>query len=94
MDMTTDEEICQAVLVAHKAKEEGGDDDAEAVVELCLTYCELFQAVSTVNRFVGYAAGNPVAQRFEHELASFAYHVQSERSQVATAIHITDYFHI
>jgi len=63
MDATTDKEICQAVLVAHKAQEEGGDDDAEedTPVEPCPTYCELFQAVSTVNRFVECAAGDPVA---------------------------------
>ena len=95
MDVTTDEEICQAVLAAHKAQEEGGDDDAEedAPVEPCPTYCELFQAVSTVNRFVECAAGDPVARRFERELASFAHHVRSERSRAATATHITDYFH-
>lgn len=95
MDATTDEEICQTVLAAHKAQEEEGDDDAEedTPVEPCPTYHEFFQAASTMNRFVKCAASDPVARRFECELASFACHVQSERSRAATATHITDYFH-
>ena len=93
---TTDEEICQAVLAAHKAQEEGpinGDDDVEddTALEPCPTYREMFQAASVINRYVE-RVDNPVARKLEAILASFGRQMRLERSQALTTTHITDYF--
>jgi len=95
MEATTDEEIVQAVLAARKAQEviDGGDGDVEddAPVEPCPTFREVFQSVSTINRYVG-RLNDPVEREFEAVLASFAHRVRLERSRASTTTHITDYF--
>jgi hypothetical protein len=97
MEAMTDEEICQTVLAAHKAQEEGpisgGDDDVEddTLVEPCPTYHEMFRAASIMNKFAGHV-DDPDARKFEAALASFTRTMRSKRSQTLTTTHITDYF--
>jgi hypothetical protein len=98
MEETSDEDICQAVLAIHKAEDGGpsdGDDsdDVEggAPVEPCPTYSEVFQAISTLNRYTEHVV-DPAARKFKEALASFACQVQSTRDQALTTTHITDFF--
>jgi hypothetical protein len=74
------------VLAVHKALEgwpiSSGDDSVEeedTPVKPCPIYCEVLQAISTINRYVKYV-DNPVARKVEDVLASFAWQLQSERS--------------
>ena len=95
IDGTTDEEICQAVLAACNSLEEGPmDDDVEGgvVIEPPPTYCDMFQAVSIINRYVDHIDA-PVARKLEAVMASFGCQMRLERSQTLTPTHITDYFH-
>ena len=97
MEETTDEEICQAVLAAQNAQEEGpingGDDDIEDDTPLkpCPTYCEMFQAVSVVNGYVEHV-DDPITRKREAILASFGRQMRLEKSQALTTTCITDYF--
>ena len=76
MDETTDKEICQAVLDARRAQEEGlingGDDDVDddASVELCPTHREVLQAASVINKYTD-TLKDPIARKLEGVLASF-----------------------
>jgi len=93
-EVSTDEDICQAVLAAHNEQEGGasGDDDVEGdAPEPYPTYREVIQAASVMNRHVG-CVDSPGARRFEVALASFVNEVRSGRSQALTTSHITDYF--
>ena len=98
MEEISDEDICWAVLAAHKAEDGGtiGDGDANDVeegepVEPCPTYSEVFQAISTLNRYTEHVV-DPAACKFEEALASFACHIWLTRSQALTTTHITDFF--
>jgi hypothetical protein len=78
IEETLDEDICQAVLAAHKA-EDGGPSDGDnsdnveggAPVEPCLTYSKVFQVISTLNRYTEHVV-DPAACKFKEALASFA----------------------
>lgn len=98
IEETSDEDICQAVLAAHKAEDGGtiGDGDANNIeegelVEPCPTYSKVFQVISTLNRYTEHVV-DPAACKFEEALASFACHVWSMRSQALITTHITDFF--
>jgi len=97
MDGMTDEGICQAVLVARDAQEEGPingrDDDIEddAPLEPCPTHREVLQAASVINRYVGHL-NDPLAHKLETILASFGCQIRLEESKSMTSTHLTDYF--
>ena len=93
MDDTTDEEICRAVLAAHKAQEgapvsgEGNnveDDNGP-------TFREVAQAVSIINKYARHI-DDPDARKVEATLSSFRYRMRSVKAQALTNTHITDYF--
>jgi hypothetical protein len=97
MDEKTDEEICQAVLAARNAQEEGsingGDDDIEddAPLEPHPTCCEVLQAVSIIGRYVEHL-DDPLARKLEVALALFGRQMRLERSQSLRPTCITDYY--
>jgi hypothetical protein len=95
MDDTTDEEICRAVLAAHKAQEGGLISGEEDNVEDddTPTYREVAQAVSIINKYVR-RIDDPVARKVEGTLSMFRYRMRSVKAQaqVLTNTHITDYF--
>ena len=98
IEATTDEEICQAVLAARSAQENGpsngGDNDVEddTPAEPCPTYHEVFQAASVINRYAAHV-DSPLACKLEEVLASLGRQMRLERSQKLTTTQITDYFH-
>ena len=75
IEATTDEEICQAVLAAHSAQENGpsngGDNDVEdnTPAEPCPTYHKVFQVASVINRYAAHV-DSPLACKLEEVLAS------------------------
>ena len=95
---TTDEEICQAVLDARKAQEEGlindGDNDIDddASIELCPMHREVLQATSVIDKYID-TLDDPVAHKLEGVLASFRHQMWLEMSHSMKSIHLTDYFH-
>ncbi|KAI0247237.1 hypothetical protein BJV78DRAFT_1285679 [Lactifluus subvellereus] len=97
IDETTDEEICQAVLAAWNAQEEGpingGDDDVEdnTLLGPNPTYHEVFQALSVINRHVE-CHGDPLSRKVDAILASFRCQMRLERSQSLVPTRVTDYF--
>ena len=94
-EVSTDEEICQAVLAAQNEQEGGasGDDDVEDdTPEPYPTYRKVIQAASTMNKHVGHV-DSLGAHRFEVALALFVNEVRAGRSQVLTMSYITDYFY-
>ncbi|KAF8239648.1 hypothetical protein L208DRAFT_1236572 [Tricholoma matsutake] len=98
IDETTDEEICQAVLDAQKAQEEGpingGDNDVDddAPVEPCPTHCEVLQAAAVINKYID-GVDDPSARKLEGILASFKCQMRLEMSSSMNSTHLTDYFH-
>ncbi|KAF8224306.1 hypothetical protein L208DRAFT_1312310 [Tricholoma matsutake] len=99
MEETTDEEICQAMLDARKAQEEGlingGDDDVDddsSAIEPCPTHREVLQAASVINKYID-TLDDPIARSLEGVLASFRYQMQLEMSCSMKSTHLTDYFH-
>lgn len=98
IDETTDEEICQAVLDARKAQEEGpingGDNDIDndAPVEPCPTRREVLQAASVINKYID-SVDDPVARKLEGILASFKRQMRLEMSFSMNSTQLTDYFH-
>jgi len=97
MDDTTVKEICQAVLAAHKAQEEGlisgegNDVEDDAPGEPVPTYSEIAQAMSIVARGIEYDQ-DPAACKLEVALASYGHQMWSARSQALTTTQITNYF--
>jgi len=97
MDDTTVKEICQAVLAAHKAQEEGlisgegNDVEDDTPGEPVPTYSEIAQAMSIVARGIEYDQ-DPAACKLEVALASYGHQMQSARSQALTTTQITNYF--
>ncbi|OJA14623.1 hypothetical protein AZE42_13790, partial [Rhizopogon vesiculosus] len=97
MDGARDEEICQAVLVARNAQEEGpingGDVDVEddSPLEPCPTHHEVFQAASVINRYVEHL-DDPLARKLEAILASFGRQIHLEESRSMSPTRLTDYF--
>ncbi|KAI0249196.1 hypothetical protein BJV78DRAFT_1130098 [Lactifluus subvellereus] len=97
IDEMTDEEICQAVLAAQNAQEEGpingGDDDVEdnTLLGPNPTYREVFQALSVINRHVE-CHGDPLSRKVDAILASFGRQMHLERSQSLVPTCVTDYF--
>ncbi|KAF8232517.1 hypothetical protein L208DRAFT_1397341, partial [Tricholoma matsutake] len=98
IDETMDEEICQAVLDAQKAQEEGpingGDNDIDddAPVEPCPTCREVLQAASVINKYID-SVDDPVACKLEGILASFKHQMRLEMSFSMNSTQLTDYFH-
>jgi hypothetical protein len=98
IDETTDEEICQAVLDARKAQEEGpingGDNDVDddAPVEPCPTRREVLQAAAVINKYID-GVDDPSARKLEGILASFKRQMRLEMSSSMNSTHLTDYFH-
>ncbi|KAI0250672.1 hypothetical protein BJV78DRAFT_546810 [Lactifluus subvellereus] len=101
IDETTDE-ICQAVLAARNAQEEGPIPSMVGMTTLrtihCLnpiqhivTLCEVFQAVSVINRYVE-CHGDPLACKVNASLVSFRCQMHLERSQSLVPTRVTDYF--
>ncbi|KAF8228864.1 hypothetical protein L208DRAFT_1402999 [Tricholoma matsutake] len=97
IDETTDEEICQAVLDAQKAQEEGlingGDNDVDddAPVEPCPTCRKVLQAAAVINKYID-GVDDPSACKLEGILASFKHQMQLEMSSM-NSTHLTDHFH-
>jgi hypothetical protein len=97
LDNVTDEEICQAVLDAHKAREEadinGGDDGTDdiAPVEPRPTRREVLQAASVISRYPAYV-DDPVARKLETVLASFGRQMRLEESRGMVPTRLTSYF--
>jgi len=93
IEETSDKEIYQAVLAAHKAQEEGpingGDNNVEddAPLEPCLTYHEVFQAASIIGRYAGHI-DDPTPCKLKAVLASFKCQMQLE---VADTDHYPNY---
>ncbi|KAF8218789.1 hypothetical protein L208DRAFT_1419414, partial [Tricholoma matsutake] len=98
IDETMDEEICQAVLDAQKAQEEGpingGDNDIDddAPVEPCPTCRKVLQAASVINKYID-SVDDPVACKLEGILASFKHQMRLEMSFSMNSTQLTDYFH-
>ncbi|KAI0245438.1 hypothetical protein BJV78DRAFT_1138610 [Lactifluus subvellereus] len=97
IDMTTDEEIYQAVIDARSAQEDtiinGGDDDTNdgGPIEDCPTRCEALQAASVLSRYVDHI-NNPGARKLEAALGSFEWQTCLDESCSQTSTRITDYF--
>lgn len=95
MDDMTDEEICCAMLAAHKAQEGGLISGKEDNVEDddTPTYREVAQAVSIINKYVR-RIDDPVTHKVEETLSMFRYRMRSVKAQaqVLTNTHITNYF--
>jgi DDE superfamily endonuclease len=94
MEETTDEEICQAVLDAHKAQEESliaGGDDNDDTAETCPTRQEVLQAVWVINRYID-SLNDPVSRKLDTTLASFRRQMRLEASHSMVPTCLTDYF--
>jgi len=98
-ETTTDEEICQAVLDAWKAEEEGkingGDDDVDdnVAVEACPTHRKILQAASVINSHIGgHSVNDSITCKMEAILSSFRYQMHLEESHSVTSTCLTNYF--
>ena len=98
MEEMTDKEICQAMLDARKAQEEGlingGDDDVDddSAIEPCPMHCKVLQAASLINKYSD-TLDDPIAHSLEGVLTSFRYQMRLEMSCSMKSTHLTDYFH-
>jgi uncharacterized protein YqeY len=97
MEEVTDEEICQTVLKATKAREEsvlkGGDDgdDDDTPIEAPPSRREVLQAASVISKYLDHQ-DEPVARKLEAVLASFKRQICLQQSSSMGETAITDYF--
>jgi DDE superfamily endonuclease len=91
IDETTDEEICEAVLEAHRIEEDVEERSEDVIIEVGPTRCEALKAAMVVNRYIE-TIDDPFARKLEAVLASFGRQLQLEAANSTTPTYLTDHF--